>query len=86
MRVGRVAEEQVLDRRRLRLTFAPDSVFAFIRWVANDYGAAMSRIDPADVAPDPWRHVRNRMAAKDTPRAYTVHHHDAWLARQGAVQ
>ncbi|MCC2602397.1 DUF2840 domain-containing protein [Sphingopyxis yananensis] len=125
IRFGRVAEEQVLDRRRRRL---PGSVFAFIRWVANDYGTAMSRIDivrtvrlgegyqtipsvnpggelllrqsgwpkvqrvleaivdalridPADVAPDHWRHVHNRMTAHDAPRAYTVQRHDAWLAR-----
>lgn len=135
IRFGRVAEEQVFDRRRRRLTFAPGSVFAFIRWVANDYGTAMSRIDivravrlgegyqtipsvnpggelllrqsgwpkvqrvleaidcvdalridPADVAPDHWRHVHNRMAAHDAPRAYTVQRHGAWLARQGAGQ
>lgn len=45
VRFGRAAEEQVSDKRRGRLTFAPGSVFAFIGWVSNDYGTAMARID-----------------------------------------
>ena len=41
-----------------------------------------SGIDPADVAPDHWRHVHNRMAASQTPRAYTQARHAAWLKRR----
>lgn len=45
IRFGRVAEEEVLDRRRRALWFAADSLFAFVRWATNDYGTAVSRID-----------------------------------------
>ncbi len=43
-------------------------------------------IDPADVAPDHWRHVHNRLAARLEPRAYTRSRHAAWLKRRKAVQ
>lgn len=45
IRFGRIAEERVLDRRRRIVSFAPGSVFAFVRWAANDYGTIISRID-----------------------------------------
>lgn len=39
-------------------------------------------IDPADAAPDHWRHVHNRLAAGFEPRAYSRDRHAAWLKRQ----
>ncbi|KAB1085332.1 DUF2840 domain-containing protein [Neorhizobium galegae] len=36
-------------------------------------------IDPVDVAPDHWRHVHNRLTAGETPRAYTMQRHRAFL-------
>lgn len=39
-------------------------------------------IDPIDACPDHWRHVHNRMAAGETPRAYGLDRHRAWLLRQ----
>lgn len=42
-------------------------------------------IDPADAAPDYWRHVHNRLSAGDTPRVYGRDRHAAWLLRR-AVQ
>ena len=45
IRFGRAAEEQILDRRRRILSFAQGSVFAFVRWAANEYGTVASRID-----------------------------------------
>jgi len=36
-------------------------------------------IDPTEVAPDHWRHVHNRLAARETPRAYTTQRHRAFL-------
>jgi hypothetical protein len=45
IRFGRVAEERTLDRRRRVLSFAPGSIFAFVRWMSNDFGAIVSRID-----------------------------------------
>jgi len=40
-------------------------------------------IDPADAAPEYWRHVHNRLSVKETPRAYTRARHQAWLKRRG---
>jgi hypothetical protein len=45
IRFGRTAEEHVLDRNLRIVSFAPDSIFAFVRWVSNDDGASVSRID-----------------------------------------
>ena len=45
IRFGREAGEQILDRRRRVLRFAPDSVFAFVRWAANDFGTVASTLD-----------------------------------------
>ena len=45
IRFGHAARETILDRRRRILSFAPGSIFAFVRWAANDFGTAYSRID-----------------------------------------
>jgi hypothetical protein len=45
IRFGRGIHEQILDRRRRVMGFAPNSVFAFVRWEANDFGTVISRID-----------------------------------------
>lgn len=45
IRFGRVAHEQILDRSRRIVSFAPGSVFAFVRWTANSFGTVVSRID-----------------------------------------
>lgn len=45
IRFGRIAQEQILDRRRRVVSFRPHSLFAFVRWAANDYGTIISRID-----------------------------------------
>ena len=45
VRFGHHAEEQILDRRRRILSFAPGNIFAFVRWMSNDYGTVVSRID-----------------------------------------
>jgi hypothetical protein len=131
IRFGHAAAEQILDRKRRVLSFAPGSIFAFIRWSANDFGTVVSRIDivravplgqrcttvpfvrpggdillrlsgwpkvervlqivdavealgvdPADVAPDYWHHVHNRVSVNEVPRAYTRSRHQAWLQRR----
>jgi hypothetical protein len=131
IRFGRVAEENILDRRRRIVSFAPHSVFAFVRWAAGEHGTVVSRIDilravtpgeacstipfmtpggeillrlsgwpkveaalatidavertgvdPADACPDHWRHVMNRLSAGETPRAYSLDRHHAWLKRR----
>ncbi|MCO5089910.1 DUF2840 domain-containing protein [Bosea sp. (in: a-proteobacteria)] len=45
IRFGREAHEQILDRRRRVVSFQPDTIFAFVRWAANDFGTIVSRID-----------------------------------------
>lgn len=45
IRFGRHVGERIVDRRRRVLSFRPGSVFAFVRWAANDYGTVASRID-----------------------------------------
>ena len=131
IRFGREAHEQILDRRRRVVSFRPNTVFAFVRWAANDFGTIISRIDivraiePGEpyqtlpfvrpggeillkiegwpkveevlrhvdaieaigieagaVSPDHWRHVHNRMAAAQRPRAYTLEQHRAFLMRR----
>ena len=131
IRFGRKSFEQIIDRRRSIVGFAPDSVFAFVRWASNDYGTIVSRldilraigrgepfqtvpfvrpggeillridgwpkvqralaaidavealsVDPADVAPDYWRHVHNRLSAGQEPNPYTPQRHAAWIGRQ----
>lgn len=134
LRFGRAAEEQILDRRRSITSFLPGSIFGFVRWVSNDYGTVVSRmdivravgageryqtlpfvrpggeillrvdgwpkvervhqaidaiealgIDAADVAPEYWRHLHNRLAAGHAPRTYTRAQHDAWLKRRSVT-
>ena len=39
-------------------------------------------VDPADVAPDHWQHIHNRLTAGAVSHAYTRERHAAWLKRQ----
>jgi Protein of unknown function (DUF2840) len=131
IRFGRVVEEHVIDRERRVVSFAPGSIFAFVRWASSDYGTVVSRIDilravgsgerystvpfvrpggesllrlagwpkvekvfqaidivealgidPADAAPEHWRHIHNRLSVGEQPRPYTRSRHQAWLHRQ----
>ncbi len=45
IRFGTISEEKRLDRRSRRVSFVPQSLFAFVRWAANDFGTVISRID-----------------------------------------
>ncbi|TIV53392.1 DUF2840 domain-containing protein, partial [Mesorhizobium sp.] len=45
LRFGRPANQTIIDKRRRVVAFAPGSVFAFVRWAANDFGTIVSRID-----------------------------------------
>jgi hypothetical protein len=42
-------------------------------------------VDPADVAPDYWRHLHNRIVAGHAFRAYTRDQHEAWLKRRSVM-
>jgi hypothetical protein len=39
-------------------------------------------IDPAEAAPDYWRHLHNRLIADEPPRPYSRERHRAWLLRR----
>ena len=45
IRFGRKSFEQIIDRRRSVVGFAPGSVFAFVRWASGEHGTVVSRID-----------------------------------------
>lgn len=45
IRFGRIAKDEIVDRRRRIVSFRPGAIFAFVRWAANDYGTVSSRID-----------------------------------------
>ena len=45
IRFGRKSYEQILDRRRSIVGFAPGSIFAFVRWASGAHGTIVSRID-----------------------------------------
>ena len=45
VRFGRSVVEKIIDRNRRVLSFAPGSIFAFVRWTSNDLGTMLSRID-----------------------------------------
>lgn len=134
IRFGRPVCDRVRDRHRRSVGFAPGSIFAFLRWAANDFGTVLSRIDilravgageafqtvpfvrpggevllklagwprvervlqlidaiealgidPAEVAPDYWRHVHNRLTIGAEPRRYSRDQHRAWIARRGIL-
>jgi hypothetical protein len=44
IRFGQIAAEEVHDRRRRTVMFAPGEIFAFVRWRAESYGTVDSRI------------------------------------------
>jgi Protein of unknown function (DUF2840) len=45
IRFGLSVSEKAIDRNRRVLSFAPGSIFAFVRWTSNDFGTVLSRID-----------------------------------------
>jgi hypothetical protein len=45
VRFGRSVSEKIVDRNRRVLSFAPSSIFAFVRWTSNDFGTVLSRVD-----------------------------------------
>ena len=131
VRFGRHAAERIVDRRSRVLSFAPDAVFAFVRWRKSEHGTVESRldilravhageafttvpfvapggqsllrvsgwpkvvraldaidaveaagIDPAEAAPEHWRHVGHCLASGLSPRPYAAPRHRAWLLRR----
>lgn len=44
IRFGSPVRDEVIDRRRRRLSFTANSVFAFVRWASNLHGTILSRL------------------------------------------
>lgn len=44
LRFGRDVGDRIIGRRRRELGFAPGSIFALVRWTANEFGTATSDI------------------------------------------
>ena len=44
IRFGHIIHQTILDGRRRHVSFAPGSIFAFVRWASNEYGTVVSRI------------------------------------------
>ena len=42
-------------------------------------------IDPADAAPDHWRHIHNRLSVGEQPRPYSRSRHQAGLCIDGTT-
>jgi Protein of unknown function (DUF2840) len=131
IRFGRPVASLRLDGHRRRVSFAPNAIFAIVRWAGNGFGSVSSEIDivravapgercttapsmrpggeillsikgwpkvervlqaidavealgidPADAAPDHWRHIHNRLTVGEQPRSYTLARHRAWLKRR----
>lgn len=45
IRFGNVASNRAIDRSHRVVSFTPGTIFAFVRWTANDFGTVASRID-----------------------------------------
>src|SRR5689334_15759048 len=45
IRFGHPVSEKIMETHRRVLSFAPGSIFAFVRWTSNDFGTVLSRID-----------------------------------------
>ncbi|MDF0601655.1 DUF2840 domain-containing protein [Psychromarinibacter sp. C21-152] len=45
IRFGRIVRTTIQSRSRSTVAFDPGAIFAFVRWQANDFGTAISRID-----------------------------------------
>lgn len=45
IRFGRTVSNRKIDRSRRVVAFTPNSIFAFVRWTANDFGTIASRLD-----------------------------------------
>jgi hypothetical protein len=45
IRFGHPVEDRIIDGWRRVVSFAPGSIFAFVRWQSNDFGTVISRVD-----------------------------------------
>ena len=66
IRFGRKSYEQIIDRRRSVVGFAPECVFAFVRWASNDFGTIVSRTRHGDFT---YRHRARHRPRRAVPDA-----------------
>ena len=48
---GEPLGEEIIDRRRKKVSFDADQIFALVRWKSNDYGTVFSAIDILQAGP-----------------------------------
>ena len=75
IRFGQEVRDEVLDRRRRVFSYRPGSVFAFVRWAANDFGTTSSRIDIV-LKIEGWPKVEQVLRHIDAVEAIGILPHD----------
>ena len=83
VRFGRERREQILDRRRRILFFPPGSVFALVRWAANEHGTVLSRLD---ILRTVERGAACQTLPTVTPGAEVLLHVDGWPKVERVLQ
>jgi hypothetical protein len=83
VRFGRERREQILDRRRRILFFPPGSVFALVRWAANEHGTVLSRLD---ILRTVERGAACQTVPTVTPGAEILLHVDGWPKVERVLQ
>ncbi len=83
IRFGRERREQILDRRRRILFFPPGSVFALVRWAANEHGTVLSRLD---ILRTVERDAACQTVPTVTPGAQILLHVDGWPKVERVLQ
>jgi hypothetical protein len=72
IRFGRIARTTIQSRSRSTVAFDPGAVFAFVRWHANDFGTAESRIDILRVRQSGWPKVERALQFADEIEALGI--------------
>ena len=83
VRFGRERREQILDRRRRILFFPPGSVFALVRWAANEHGTVLSRLD---ILRTVERNAACQTVPTVAPGAEVLLHVDGWPKVERVLQ
>jgi hypothetical protein len=89
IRFGRIAQERISTAVGASFSFSPGSIFAFVRWAANEHGTIASRIDILRAA-QPGKTTSFSLDDQHTPASDGLHEPAArfiasWRASFGAA-